>query len=437
MLINFNHLQTFYSALKQKFKSMRGNWEQNNPEADDYIKNRPFYTEIGESVILPEGTYISDDRGGNFGIELNTPLVNGKIYTVTCNGVSYQCLAKEYDGYIILGNHYIYRYDDGNETDTGEPFAIEAEEGFLDGAVYTGEYSAEYKLSISTYGEIVHQIDKKYVPIPDDIVTSDELYDELDGMWNAVDNSINIVNDNINTLSQRTVQIFPQSFNNAQKQMARTNIGAGTSNFSGSYNDLSDKPEQVQVNWSDFDSSSIAYIKNKPFGYEYELEVNEKFHDFVSSNQSNQLVAGTLNNDTGLYESYPGLNATVFNNNQLYCFFVNDTQVFSTCKTYQVSALNTQKISCVGNAQLGVQAGQFSNTSNYPVEDTGEDWCIINRGAVSSSFYTTNPDIKITKCYKVISESLKQLDEKYIPNTIVRVSDIQSATNDEIDALFQ
>lgn len=38
------------------------------------------------------------------------------------------------------------------------------------------------------------------------------------------------------------VKYTSQSLSNAQKAQARTNIGAGTSNFSGSYNDLSEKP---------------------------------------------------------------------------------------------------------------------------------------------------------------------------------------------------
>lgn len=38
------------------------------------------------------------------------------------------------------------------------------------------------------------------------------------------------------------VKTTPQSLSDTQKQQVRTNIGAGTSNFSGSYNDLSNKP---------------------------------------------------------------------------------------------------------------------------------------------------------------------------------------------------
>lgn len=41
------------------------------------------------------------------------------------------------------------------------------------------------------------------------------------------------------------VQYTVQTLNDAQKKQARKNIGAGTSDFSGSYNDLNDKPDIV------------------------------------------------------------------------------------------------------------------------------------------------------------------------------------------------
>ena len=42
--------------------------------------------------------------------------------------------------------------------------------------------------------------------------------------------------------TSNAVQYTEQSLTDTQKQQARTNIGAGTSNFSGSYNDLTEKP---------------------------------------------------------------------------------------------------------------------------------------------------------------------------------------------------
>lgn len=64
------------------------------------------------------------------------------------------------------------------------------------------------------------------------------------------------------------VKYVPQSLTDAQKAQARENIGAGTSNFSGNYNDLTNKPTipaaQVQANWNETDTTSAAYIQNKP-----------------------------------------------------------------------------------------------------------------------------------------------------------------------------
>ena len=59
-----------------------------------------------------------------------------------------------------------------------------------------------------------------------------------------------------------------QELTTTQKTQARTNIGAGTSSFSGSYNDLTSKPTipaaQIQSDWNQTNSSKLDYIKNKP-----------------------------------------------------------------------------------------------------------------------------------------------------------------------------
>lgn len=49
-------------------------------------------------------------------------------------------------------------------------------------------------------------------------------------------NTTDLTNDNM-------IQYTAQVLNDAQKEQARQNIGAGTSNFSGNYNDLTDKPD--------------------------------------------------------------------------------------------------------------------------------------------------------------------------------------------------
>lgn len=184
MFINFNHLKTFFSALINKMKGFRGNWNQNDPTADDYIKNRTHYTEIGEVVVLPLTTLTSLE------VELQRPLVEGQTYTITWDGVTYESVAREYEGYIMVGNNAIYSYDDGIETDTGEPFALEIEQGDTVAYIYVlseprtldsdGSEVAQHTISIIVYEEVIHKLDNKFIDMPDGIVTEDILYETLE-----------------------------------------------------------------------------------------------------------------------------------------------------------------------------------------------------------------------------------------------------------------
>lgn len=81
-------------------------------------------------------------------------------------------------------------------------------------------------------------------------VTSTEL-GYLDGVTSNVQTQLDkklekapvtSVDGEIGAVVTNAVKTTSQSLNDAQKQQARTNIGAGTSSFSGSYNDLTDKP---------------------------------------------------------------------------------------------------------------------------------------------------------------------------------------------------
>ena len=49
----------------QKIKGSRGNWDQNDPTADDYIKNRPFYEDESgihkiDEKYLPDLSYAAN-----------------------------------------------------------------------------------------------------------------------------------------------------------------------------------------------------------------------------------------------------------------------------------------------------------------------------------------------------------------------------------------
>lgn len=81
-------IKTLYNAFNQKLKNHRGNWEQNDPTAEDYIKNRPFYTDDNGKIIkldkkfidLPDGIITEDDlapvaKSGSYNDLTDTPTI--------------------------------------------------------------------------------------------------------------------------------------------------------------------------------------------------------------------------------------------------------------------------------------------------------------------------------------------------------------------------
>lgn len=205
-----NYMKTIISGLKQWVSSQKSDWNQNDSSAANFIKNKPFYSEEKERVLFSSDALFSQE------FTLSQHLVKGNTYTVVFNGVAYQCLAKEYDGYIMIGNNAIYEYDNGVETDSGEPFAIEHEVNSTNAYLYCDDTITEApSLSISSTVEVVHQIDSKYVPMPElaDVAHSGNYHDLIDTPtipWDIVRYASS------------------QSLTDGNKKIARNNIGASS-----------------------------------------------------------------------------------------------------------------------------------------------------------------------------------------------------------------
>ena len=195
MHVTFDSLKTFYNIFVQKLKNHRGNWNQNDPTTDDYIKNRPFYSEVS-IVTLVDNLTAEDYNNGN---APSCNFVPEQSYDVTWNGVLYENLVCYYDGY----NNIVA------SDENGCPFYIDDDGG---NGLYIESEEENWTVSISTAQETVHQIDSKYVPMPEGIVTEDNL--------SAVAFTGNY-NDLLDTPPLATVAT------------------------SGSYNDLSDKPADL------------------------------------------------------------------------------------------------------------------------------------------------------------------------------------------------
>lgn len=233
-------MKTIISGLKQWVSSQKSDWNQNDSSAANYVKNRTHYTDVGEVEVLSKTTY--DDRTG---ITLKTPFVGGKTYTVLFNDVTYECVAKDYDDYIMIGNNAIYEYDNGDETDTGEPFAIESAVGDTYAYVcFSDDATSTPTLRITTTGEVVHKLDKKY--LPDGLVSYSEAQELTDSQKLQARDNIgagDFDGDYNKLINQpKSVLYTYQPLSAVQKAQARTNIGAGTSNFSGDYYDLTNRP---------------------------------------------------------------------------------------------------------------------------------------------------------------------------------------------------
>lgn len=136
-------------------EQISADWNQNDSAQPDYIKNRTHYTEIVE--LFPESVV---DTTGNSNPKVDFTFEEGKVYTVTYNGVMYNCEAWSFEDngvpIIIIGNKTI-----SGEVDTGEPFAI----GISDGEFLVIDLDETVtQATVKIEGEIVHQIDKKYLP---------------------------------------------------------------------------------------------------------------------------------------------------------------------------------------------------------------------------------------------------------------------------------
>ena len=133
---------------------------QNDPAAPDYIKNRPFYKEIKTVEIL--SNYTSTDYNSDEPKPVCT-IVLGQKYNVVWNGELYEnIICVDLDGCHTIGDRSIH------------PFAIDNDGG---NGLYITTDDAEYTVSISMVQEVVHKLDAVYLP------------DEARSDWNQNDPS--------------------------------------------------------------------------------------------------------------------------------------------------------------------------------------------------------------------------------------------------------
>lgn len=103
---------------KQEPATSTPDWNQNDPTARDYIKNRPCYRTTGRISLLNNAEFNFNEDRGIFVSMLEPPIniAEGNKCFITWDGVEYECVS----GYKCVGNLAII----GGGEDTGEPFII-------------------------------------------------------------------------------------------------------------------------------------------------------------------------------------------------------------------------------------------------------------------------------------------------------------------------
>ena len=82
------------------------------------------------------------------------------------------------------------------------------------------------------------------------------------GFINASGAPVQSVDGDMGTVTTNAVKVVAQTLTEVQKGIARTNIGAGTSSFSGDYGDLSNKPT-IPTKTSDLTNDS-GFLTDAP-----------------------------------------------------------------------------------------------------------------------------------------------------------------------------
>ena len=122
--------------------------------------SRTHWEEVEEVEILTETTVTIPEDNSYTALTKTTQLTVGKTYFVILDGVSYECVAwySNDEDAVIIGNGAIFGGEGGN----GEPFSCDS---YSDGIIYLNtEKAGTYTISVSTKENIIHKLDKKYLP---------------------------------------------------------------------------------------------------------------------------------------------------------------------------------------------------------------------------------------------------------------------------------
>ena len=404
-------------------------WDQNDVTASSYIKNRPFYTGYTEEkTLVNESSVDFRENSGNYSglLRLTFTPIAGETYKVLWDGTIYESVCLNGQGDIAIGNLSIV----GVGSNTGEPFLITVGNYI---SIYTLDTASSHVISIRGRTIQVVKIDEKY--LPNTVATKSDVETAQTAATNAQSTANNAVK-----------YTASQNLTDAQKQQARTNIGAGTSSFSGNYNDLVNKPTIVQGDWDVNNDADMAYIKNRTHYTEINTEAIVEKHNinykpveggenvsslnYTLSSFSNLGISDTFNiaqGDILKIDRYRGPTNSQYtyidtisgeltkitgkNGYDYVCYVFGNAYLFKNV-TVPAPPIDISSDYDNGITYAGFIEFAYSNGKLY--SDQSVICLMVPLSMINSNAF----DISI------LSSTIHMLDEKYIPSTIAKTSDI-------------
>lgn len=124
-----NYMKTIVSGLLSYINKFRGNWNQNDPSAPDYIRNRTHYEEVITKIFLPETNFdYSNDYFWEWEWDSFTyiyPINENVEYKIIFDNIEYKCIAvKGLNGYSYIGNQSLENQKFNEIIESNEPFLI-------------------------------------------------------------------------------------------------------------------------------------------------------------------------------------------------------------------------------------------------------------------------------------------------------------------------
>ena len=296
--------------------SVQVDWEQNDSTAQDYIKNRPFYSYF-PPIISPVNTSIESKTFQGlalYGATLNNvPALTAEYYVVYWNDTGWRCrLTTSGEGIIYLGTYSILR---GEAGENGEPpFCGVYSANSNSITLYTLEEGG-FPVGLLEGEEVVKKIEDKYLPEtalsggadwnaepgqdgyienkPTDLANEKFVQDEIAKVqqnvqsdWNAVEPSLaaiknkptnlattKYVGDEIKKVTD-SLQDYAKSseleeletdVQNVEKTL-ETGLENADKALKQSVKEINQKFIDTQADWDIEDETNLAAIKNKPFG---------------------------------------------------------------------------------------------------------------------------------------------------------------------------